>query len=101
MPARPICCPRKARSRCPSKISAPVRSPRLTHRRAYWVPRAAVFAGALLLTGAFAYELYAVLSFVRMTPIQLVFLVLSTHRFRLDRARLAVRCDGLPAAVRR
>ena len=55
--------------------------PRVTHRRAYWVPRAAVFAGALLLTGAFAYELYAVLSFVRMTPIQVVFLVLSTIAF--------------------
>ena len=47
----------------------------------YWVPRAAVFAGALLLTVAFAYELYGVLSFVRLTPIQFLFLVLSTVSF--------------------
>ncbi len=51
------------------------------HRRAFWVPRAAVFAGAALLTVAFAAELYGVLSFVRMTPIQFVFLVLSTIAF--------------------
>lgn len=51
------------------------------HRRTYWVARAAVFAGAALLTVAFASELYAVLSFVRMTPIQFVFLVLSTIAF--------------------
>jgi len=49
--------------------------------RAYWVPRAAVFAGGLLLTAAFAGELYAVLAFVRLTPIQLVFLILSTIAF--------------------
>lgn len=55
--------------------------PRVAHRRAYWVPRAAVFAGAALMTGAFAYELYLVLSFVRMTPIQVVFLILSTVAF--------------------
>ncbi len=46
-----------------------------------WVPRAAIFAGCALLTLAFAYELYSVLSFVQMTPIQLVFLVLSTIAF--------------------
>jgi membrane glycosyltransferase len=47
----------------------------------YWVPRAAVFASASLLTVAFAYELYGVLSFVRLTPIQFVFWVLSTISF--------------------
>ena len=49
--------------------------------RGYWIPRAAVFAGALLLTAAFAAELYGVLAFVHMTPIQFVFLVLSTVAF--------------------
>jgi membrane glycosyltransferase len=46
-----------------------------------WVPRAAVFVGAALLTVAFAYELYGVLSFVRLTPIQFLFWVLSTVSF--------------------
>ncbi len=46
-----------------------------------WIPRAAVVVGALSLTAAFAYELYGVLSFVAMTPIQFVFLVLSTVTF--------------------
>src|SRR5689334_15633728 len=46
-------------------------------RQGYWVPRAAVFFGAALLTAAFAYELYGVLSVVQVTPIQMIFLVLS------------------------
>ncbi len=46
-----------------------------------WVPRVAVFAGAGLLTIAFAFELYNVLSFVRLTPIQFIFWVLSTVSF--------------------
>jgi membrane glycosyltransferase len=46
-----------------------------------WVPRTAVFAGTALLTVAFAYELYGVLSFVRLTPIQFIFWVLSTISF--------------------
>src|SRR5690606_14012541 len=50
-------------------------------RRMYWVPRAAVFVGAALLTLAFGYELYGVLSFVRITPFQLLFLFLSTVSF--------------------
>ena len=50
-------------------------------RRAYWVPRAAVFAGSVLLTAVFGKELYDVLAFERMTPIQFVFLVLSTVAF--------------------
>lgn len=54
---------------------------RAEKRRGYWVPRAAVFFGAALLTAAFAYELYGVLSFVRMTPIQFGFLILSTMSF--------------------
>lgn len=43
--------------------------------------RSAVFAAALLLTAAFAWQLYAVLAVVRLTPVQAVFLVLSTLAF--------------------
>ncbi len=50
-------------------------------RRGPSIPRTAVFLGAGLMTAAFAYELYGVLSFVQMTPIQLLFLVLSTATF--------------------
>ncbi|MGE3231337.1 MAG: glucans biosynthesis glucosyltransferase MdoH [Hyphomicrobium sp.] len=50
-------------------------------RRGPSIPRTAVFLGAALMTAAFAYELYGVLSFVQMTPIQLLFLVLSTLTF--------------------
>lgn len=48
---------------------------------AAWVPRVALFGGGLLLTAAFAYELWNVLAFVRMTPIQFVFWILSTISF--------------------
>lgn len=47
----------------------------------HWATRAALFGGAILLTCAFARELYAVLSFVQITPIQFAFLVLSTLAF--------------------
>lgn len=58
------------------------RPPRIwPRRRGPSIPRTAVFLGAALMTAAFAYELYGVLSFVQMTPIQLVFLVLSTITF--------------------
>jgi membrane glycosyltransferase len=50
-------------------------------RRGPGIPRTAVFLGATLMTVAFAYELYGVLSFVQMTPFQLLFLVLSTVTF--------------------
>ncbi len=50
-------------------------------RRGYWVPRAAVFIGAALLTIAFAYELYGVLAIEQPTPLQLVFLFFSTIAF--------------------
>jgi membrane glycosyltransferase len=46
-----------------------------------WVPRVAVFAGTFVLTLTFAYELYNVLSFVRLTPIQFGFWILSTVSF--------------------
>lgn len=46
-----------------------------------WVPRAAILFGGALLTVAFAAELYAVLSFVRMTPVQVLFLIFSTVSF--------------------
>ncbi|MEQ1712736.1 MAG: glucans biosynthesis glucosyltransferase MdoH, partial [Hyphomicrobium sp.] len=58
-----------------------VQQPRPAPRRGYWVARAAVMSGAMLLTAAFAHELYSVLAFVRMTPIQFIFLVLSTIAF--------------------
>ncbi len=50
-------------------------------RRCYWVPRAALFTGALVLTAAFGYELYGVLGLEQLTPIQLLFLILSTIAF--------------------
>jgi len=50
-------------------------------RRGYWVPRAAVFTGAALLTGAFAHELYGVLAVEQATPLQVLFLILSTIAF--------------------
>ncbi len=50
-------------------------------RRGPGIPRTAVFLGAALMTFAFAYDLYGVLSFVQMTPFQLLFLVLSTVTF--------------------
>ncbi|MFA5897948.1 MAG: glucans biosynthesis glucosyltransferase MdoH [Hyphomicrobium sp.] len=50
-------------------------------RRGYWVPRAAVFTGAALLTGAFAGELYSVLAVEQATPLQVLFLILSTIAF--------------------
>ena len=50
-------------------------------RATAWVPRVAVCAGTSVLTLAFAYELYSVLSFVRLTPIQFGFWILSTLSF--------------------
>lgn len=50
-------------------------------RRGPIIPRVAVFLGAGLMTAAFAYELHGVLSSVQMTPIQFLFLVLSTLTF--------------------
>lgn len=54
---------------------------KLRRRRGYWVPRAAVFIGAGLLTGAFAHELYSVIAVEQPTPLQLLFLMLSTIAF--------------------
>ena len=50
-------------------------------RRGYWIPRAALFAGTLVLTAAFGCELYNVLGLEQLTPIQCFFLVLSTVAF--------------------
>ena len=50
-------------------------------RRGYWIPRAAVFTGAGLLTAAFAHELYGVLAVEQATPLQVLFLILSTIAF--------------------
>ena len=65
----------------PQDFSAPVLPHRRPHSAGSWVPRAAVFAGATVLTVAFGYELYGVLSFVQLTPIQFLFWVLSTISF--------------------
>ena len=59
----------------PIDATAPAKKPGL------WIPRAALMFGATLLTAAFCEELYAVLSFVRMTPVQFLFLVFSTLTF--------------------
>lgn len=50
-------------------------------RRGYWVPRAAIFVGAAVLTAAFGYELFSILAFAVMTPLQFLFLILSTMAF--------------------
>ncbi|MFA5958434.1 glucans biosynthesis glucosyltransferase MdoH [Hyphomicrobium sp.] len=50
-------------------------------RRGYWVPRTAIFAGAAVLTAAFGHELFSILSFVVITPVQFLFLILSTVAF--------------------
>src|SRR5690242_6564311 len=50
-------------------------------RRGYWVPRTAIFAGAAVLTAAFAHELFSILAFVVITPVQFLFLILSTMAF--------------------
>jgi membrane glycosyltransferase len=50
-------------------------------RRGYWIPRAALFMGTLVLTAAFGHELYRVLGSEQLTPIQFLFLVLSTIAF--------------------
>jgi membrane glycosyltransferase len=50
-------------------------------RRGYWVPRTAIFAGAAVLTAAFANELFDILAFVVITPVQFLFLILSTMAF--------------------
>jgi membrane glycosyltransferase len=50
-------------------------------RRGCWIPRAALFVGAGVLTAAFGHELFAVLRLEQLTPIQLLFLVLSTIAF--------------------
>ncbi len=50
-------------------------------RPGYWMPRAAVFTGAALLTAAFAIELYGVLAVEQATPLQFLFLILSTIAF--------------------
>jgi membrane glycosyltransferase len=74
LPEQPLAMP-------PQDFAERVAITREQKRRGYWVPRAAVFFGAALLTAAFAYELYGVLSVVQVTPIQFGFLVLSTISF--------------------
>jgi membrane glycosyltransferase len=73
-PLAPIDMPVQDFSTPPKLLSEP-------RRRGYWVPRSAIFAGAAVLTAAFGYELFSILAFVVMTPLQFVFLVLSTISF--------------------
>ncbi|WP_045836298.1 glucans biosynthesis glucosyltransferase MdoH [Hyphomicrobium sp. 99] len=62
-------------------FAKPVEAVAEVRRRGYWVPRTAIFAGAAVLTGAFAQELFSILSFVVITPVQFLFLILSTIAF--------------------
>lgn len=62
-------------------FSAPVKARLDAKRRGYWVPRTAIFAGAAVMTAAFAHELFSILSFVVITPVQFLFLILSTIAF--------------------
>ncbi len=55
--------------------------PRLRPTAGVLAMRVALFGGALLATFAFGYELQRVLSVIGMTPLQIVFLVLSTLAF--------------------
>jgi membrane glycosyltransferase len=78
----PALLPEEAPLQMPSQdLSVKFPRPAASARGRAWVSRAAVVVGALSLTLAFAYELYGVLSFVAMTPIQFVFLILSTVTF--------------------
>ncbi|MET0407325.1 MAG: glucans biosynthesis glucosyltransferase MdoH [Hyphomicrobium sp.] len=62
-------------------FAKPVATIREVRRRGYWVPRTAIFAGAAVLTAAFGHELFSILSFVVITPVQFLFLILSTIAF--------------------
>jgi membrane glycosyltransferase len=62
-------------------FAAPVTRAAEAKRRGYWVPRTAIFAGAAVLTAAFAHELFSILAFVVITPVQFLFLILSTIAF--------------------
>lgn len=62
-------------------FATPVEAAACSRRGGYWVPRTAIFAGAAVLTGAFAQELFTILSFVVITPVQFLFLILSTIAF--------------------
>ena len=76
--AAPLDMPEQDFAARPVRLSMRIDEPK---RRGYWVPRAAIFAGAAVLTGAFGYELFSVLAFAVMTPLQFLFLVLSTIAF--------------------
>src|SRR5215510_3486976 len=62
-------------------FAAPVAAAVAAKRRGYWVPRTAIFAGAAVMTAAFAHELFSILAFVVITPLQFLFLILSTIAF--------------------
>ncbi len=62
-------------------FSLPIERAEEPKRRGYWVPRTAIFVGAAVLTAAFGYELFDILAFEVMTPLQFLFLILSTISF--------------------
>ena len=70
----PLAMPEQDFAQCANLVREP-------KRRGYWVPRAAIFVGAAVLTAAFGYELFGILAFSEMTPLQFLFLVLSTISF--------------------
>ncbi len=75
----PMAMPEQDLARLPHAAVPPIApSPRASR---VWMPRAALFGGALLLTIVFAIEMYHMLALERVTPIQLVFLGLSTVAF--------------------
>lgn len=73
--------PRESRLEMPDQDFAKRAACERRRRRGYWIPRAALFAGTFVLTAAFGYELYGVLGLEQLTPMQLLFLVLSTMAF--------------------
>lgn len=77
----PSLLPSEARLSMPAQDFNAAPTNRRKPGRVTWVPRSALFGGTALLTCAFGYELWCVLAFVRMTPIQFVFWILATLSF--------------------
>jgi membrane glycosyltransferase len=75
-PEQPIAMPEQDLARLPDCAQPPPAS-----QPAEIISRWGMLAGSLVLTAGFAWQLYTVLSVVQMTPIQGVFLVLSTLAF--------------------
>ena len=98
--AAPSCFRLRFPSKCPTRTSRRAERSRGS-RRGYWMPRAAVFTGAGLLTAAFCYELYRRAGGRAGDAAAVPLPHPVDHRLRLDRARLAQCGAGLHPAVRR